>query len=591
MLLGSKRVISRSFLLSCPAIAVCMPKRKKGQFLPRVDLAAADALVRTSRPPPLGDLAAADALVRTSRPPPVGGAPERKLTNAVQATGSPVSLRAGRSSRADVPVIKDHARASLSVALHAASEDQVFETAVDALDRDMFAATSAGPRQAVLATYSKLHRAANGADAPVLPLTADMVRKTAALFKAGGYKSYRNYISRLREDHIAAGHEVPAQLDQMIRLCKKSVIRGLAGALRSEAFPLEDVCAALTGRTEPLVSGGPVFPLALFVLATLFLLRELEAASATWSDIVLNDTAKTVTLTLPSSKTDWAAKGCRRTWGCTCHLAKPCAYHTASHYKRIATARGLLDGPLFVDKAGCGCSKAAIIDTLRAAIAMIGQPITDQTGKHLFSGHAFRITGARTLSVWGLDAITIQLLGRWGSLAVLSYIAEAPLSDLARRLTEGGLSALPEAVRPKDDHRLKLLVNYDDMLSDALVKIACLESELNTFKSVANRKLGDLEHIMDHHEAVLSGMADVLENVNRVEAWYVYNELSQAVHKALVTVSSDVKKWKTACGWPFAGLKHVTTFTYNEPIGPCFKRCHKCFSDDAISESSDAAET
>ncbi|CAL1125710.1 unnamed protein product [Cladocopium goreaui] len=50
--------------------------------------------------------------------------------------------------------------------------------------------------------------------------------------------------------------------------------------------------------------------------------------------------------------------------------------------------------------------------------------------------HTFRITGARTLAAlaWlGLDAITIQLLGRWGSDAVLSYLAEAPLTNLCER--------------------------------------------------------------------------------------------------------------------------------------------------------------
>ena len=37
----------------------------------------------------------------------------------------------------------------------------------------------------------------------------------------------------------------------------------------------------------------------------------------------------------------------------------------------------------------------------------------------IISGHTFRITGARTVSAWGLDPVTIQLLGRWGSMAVL----------------------------------------------------------------------------------------------------------------------------------------------------------------------------
>ena len=51
----------------------------------------------------------------------------------------------------------------------------------------------------------------------------------AALFKAGGYKSYRNYQSRAKDAHIAAGFEVTPELERMLRLCRKAVIRGLAG--------------------------------------------------------------------------------------------------------------------------------------------------------------------------------------------------------------------------------------------------------------------------------------------------------------------------------------------------------------------------
>ena len=363
--------------------AVCMPKRKGPQFLPRVDLAAADALVAQAHGAPV----AANPTGLIAHAP-------RKV-QALSGASTPVAptfVRPGRSSRGDVAVIKDHTRASFEVALRAAEDIHDFESALEALDKDMFSATSAGPRRAVMATYYKLHRAANGDSVPVLPLTASAVKKTAALFKAGGYKSYRNYISRVREDHIAAGYDISAQVDQMIRLCKKSVVRGLAGAVRSEPFSFEAVCTVLGDRILPIAAGGPHFPLALFVLATLFLLRELEAASATWADIVLNEVAETVTLTLPSSKTDWAAKGCRRTWGCTCSLGKPCAYHVAVRYRELAARHGSLDGPLFVDRAGNGCTKAAIVETLRAAIKLTGQPVVDQTGKHLYSGHAFRIT-------------------------------------------------------------------------------------------------------------------------------------------------------------------------------------------------------
>ena len=159
------------------------------------------------------------------------------------------------------------------------------------------------------------------------------------MFKAGGCKSYRNYQSRAKDAHIAAGFEVSPQLDRMLRLCRQAVIRGLAGPVRSEAFCLERVCSALEGVTEAISIGGPVFPLAIVVTAVFFLLRELEAASATWDDVVMSDDAKTITLTLPSSKTDWAAKGCRSTWGCVCLQGRPCVCHTMMGYRKWTLQR------------------------------------------------------------------------------------------------------------------------------------------------------------------------------------------------------------------------------------------------------------
>ena len=133
-----------------------------------------------------------------------------------------------------------------------------------------------------------------GQAVPVLPLLAESVRRVAALFKAAGYRSYRNYLSRARDEHLALGYEISPQLERMCRLCRKSVVRGLAG---------------------PSSQGGPIFPLALVATSVFFLLREIEAASASWRDVVLAEDRRTVTFTLPSSKTDWSAKGCRRSWG------------------------------------------------------------------------------------------------------------------------------------------------------------------------------------------------------------------------------------------------------------------------------------
>ena len=557
-----------------------MPKRKV-HFLPRVNLRLASEYA--------AQRGQSEAL--PARSPTLDKRDASEVQNEAACLGAGLSKpRTDRSSRPDVPILRDHVRATAEGALATAANPQAYAAALVELDRDMYAATSTGPREAVWATYQKFHASAVGGNVPVLPLSTEAVRKVAALFKAAGYRSYRNYIGRAKDEHLSRGHDISPQLERMIRLCRRSVIRGLAGPVRSEPFSFEDVCEALKDRVQPIVQAGPIFPLALVVTAVFFLLRELEAAAASWQDVVFAEDRFTVTLTLPSSKTDWSAKGCRRTWGCLCSRGKPCVYHTLLRYRAIAKERGLIPGPLFVDEAGRGCTKGAVVETLRAAVALTGAAILDPVGRHMFSGHAFRITGARAMSLWGLDAITIQLLGRWGSLAILSYIAEAPLTDLAQRLHRDGLSSLPQQVRTAEHPEFRELTGYTVMLQEALQRIAQLETDLKTFHDALSNKAGRasieiLTDRVDHAETVLDGVAVSLESATGPQPWFVLNEDSRALHRALIDIKSTTTSWTTLCGWPFAGLKHVATHVGIEPKAR-FRKCHKCYPD-VDSESSD----
>lgn len=52
-----------------------------------------------------------------------------------------------------------------------------------------------------------------------------------------------------------------------------------------------------------------------------------------------------------------------------------------------------------------------------------------------------RGTRFESLLLARLDPVTIQLLGRWGSMAVLSYLAESPLIGFADRLRDSTSSS------------------------------------------------------------------------------------------------------------------------------------------------------
>ena len=78
--------------------------------------------------------------------------------------------------------------------------------------------------------------------------------------------------------------------------------------------------------------GYPARPGATAVMATFWLLRDLEATTAEFQDLSIDKVAKRVALLLSMSKNDPRALGCDRTWGCICDgVENPaaCPYHAA----------------------------------------------------------------------------------------------------------------------------------------------------------------------------------------------------------------------------------------------------------------------
>lgn len=197
---------------------------------------------------------------------------------------------------------------------------------------------------------------------------------------------------------------------------------------------------------------GPVHVKALITRATMFLLRELEASAIDVMDVTLSETA--VSLNLPVSST--------RTWTYVCDTELPCPYHTlVAHMtalEKFRRDRGEMlesDSPLFPNSEGDYCSKAGVVASLRVAVANTGAASKARDGSWTVSGHCFRITGTRTLAYHGLDPITIQLIGRWGSDAVLTYIAESPLHGFADRITRAGL----QGAKVSDQSAVRQAVN------------------------------------------------------------------------------------------------------------------------------------
>ena len=131
-----------------------------------------------------------------------------------------------------------------------------------------------------------------GDQVPVWPLSEQSLVRVSALFKLGGYKSFKNYLSRAKDHHISLGFEWSDKLDAVARKCSRSVLRGLAGSTRSMDFDLVRISSHLPHGSYALDECGPAHPKAMFVTATLFLLRELEASAIDLEDVVFDDAPK-----------------------------------------------------------------------------------------------------------------------------------------------------------------------------------------------------------------------------------------------------------------------------------------------------------
>ena len=487
-------------------------------------------------------------------------------------TGSESSRRVRAGRRPDMPVLRsdielraNHARINYDFL----EDPSRVEEAMANFRKDVYAQTSRRPRDALLLTWSKFHRKWYGDDSSPVPVTEESLERVSCLFKIGGYKSFKNYLSRIKEHHVDSGFVWTQSLQNVSRRCTRSVLRGLGGPTRSEAFDLEKVVNHLLLHPIRVGQDGPESPLAAIVVGTFFMLRELELSAIDVGDVMF--TENTITLSLPVSKVDWQAKGCRRTWNCICGQGYHCPVHILKDFHIRERAHEHPSEPWIASTTGGRCSKTGIESAIRNAALASGGRAKDAEGNWLLSGHTFRITGARTLASWGLDPITIQMLGRWGSSAVLSYLAETPLLGFSERLK--GRSTGRKFLDANDIQE----VNYEAGGSR--------DGELEEFRN----NLENVQRSLEDLTIVVDGVSQVIESRNLSETWWVYNDVSKVMHKSLVSFSTPPLTWKTACGWRFAKQPRITTYR-EEPVNLVdIRRCPKCNPSDSSSSSSSSS--
>ena len=330
-----------------------------------------------------------------------------------------------QSMRADAPPVASKARGSQDEAAAAASTEESRRLALTKFEEEKVASSSRKSRASHWKTWQSMHRTWFR-DEQYLPLTTTKIACISALFKAGKYCSFANYISRAKSEHIASFHihgcHWTEEMNVAVRDASRSVQRGLGTSRQSSPVDIQRIYA-LDLPSTPLCPGGPISPKSFAVLGVFFMTREIEITCAGFSDLRMDEAQSELSWRLPVSKSDPRALGTTRTWGCVCSGDRSivCPLHAYTDHAEVLTALAAELGvvaaslPLFPDQYGKEVTKVNAVESIVQLASRSGEATTDVRGRNLFGGHSLRTGGAVTLAGLGLDSVRIECLARWHS--------------------------------------------------------------------------------------------------------------------------------------------------------------------------------
>ena len=443
--------------------------------------------------------------------------------------------------------------------MKAVSDQNVKDDLLRKFDADIRAASSTATAVSTWSTWCKFHNAWFGEESPPIPLDPIKIRAVGACFKEGAYRAFAPYLSKAKEEHILAGYLWSDLLDLSGRRANRSVTRGVGVSRQSKPF---DLAKALEAAATPGFTPAKDAPIGwknLLVVATFFVLREIEVAFSLVVHITIDTELLKITLLLPVSKKDPRAIGCERSWTCTC-VDGPASRHDCPYHAAVQQL-ALLEKtfgiplppklPLFPQPNGKHVDKATVVEALEATVIAYGGLVRSPTGTRLFGGHSFRVSGAQMLAALGIEVVKIMVLARWAGETVLRYIREAPLAHLADEV---------KALEGKRN-----LLSLFDKLADGAEKLTGKVQDLE-------EQLLHLQRERKRHTAAAASTEDT-ESCGRP---YVTNGAKKAsmlkVHKVMISgLGKPLTSWRTICGFRFAFSDGERLNSYKE-----FESCQRC---------------
>ena len=404
------------------------------------------------------------------------------------------------------------------------------------------------------------------------PPTVEKIAFLGAGLKAGGYRSAPGYMSLYRTSAARAGFQAGPEQAVAYRDAARACTRGLGAPVKAMALPLLRL-SELSGERSPWVSGGPCSPRNAVVVGSWWLLREIEVATLRARLVQRGRSGQgtqQVFLTLPASKADQEARGVERGHRCRCDVLPSrsgcpvCAVRDQLAFLRRQFPEAWDDDvpswrlPLFPQLSGDACEKAAFVGTIVAAASQLGQPLASMDGSSRVSGHTLRVTGAQGLTRLGYPLWAVQLLGRWGSDTVKSYVGDAALQIFTEgsptqpaSIDESGLEALFHAAgrQPPATGRStprRMTSSMDPAAVERLV--TQVAGDLHAELACALRAELRLEFARRSPRPRTTS-----DQASCTVVPLVRNDRTKNVHFIAIGPDSDLpaSQWQSTCGWTF----------------------------------------
>ena len=472
-------------------------------------------------------------------------------------------------------------------ALEILSDPVRSEEAAVTFEEKFLQADSAKVKESKLGTLTHLARHAG---LVLFPLRIEVLRIVFGAMKAAGYTSGITYISAARVRNSELNYVTDEATRTWLRGAERAMERGIGPARKAAVVYPEEIAARRPQTTQGTKRQGPRDVWASFIVACWWLLRTVEMVALTLGAVFLHEDDLLVEFRLGATKNDIAGRGSRRIHSCCCDGGRKseetllCPYHIVLEQVADRIREGAGSGDcLFCAPDGTSATHAGTV----AAWQLLIRPeeerddVGDASCRRI-TGHGARRTGAQWMIRRGMKRWIIVYYGRWGSEAVLRYIAEAEAAINAK----ASKVMMKEQVETDDQFKVQVKDKSDVPWWAIKDEIRQLKSTLSGQMSLCDEVKGLVDTLKEEWHKDLKKLSEkqfmaVLEDIEKDEAPvadrkqsvkpFVINRETGAVH--LKGVEGDVPSaWKTPCGWNYG----VCIFDRAEEL-PENGRCKGCW--------------